>query len=1147
MEHYMKNREHERMILESVENGPLIWPTVEENWVTRTKKYAELSAELSAAEKIEADCELKATNIILQGDNLIACLNKAMAFLIAITSSRQGLLIATTIKVKDIWLGNALNLSDQRIQHDLGIPDGQAIQTVIPNNATFQIEVLDTYDSDCDDISNAKAILMDNISNYGSDNDLKAQLQDKDITICKLKDIIKSMREKSKDENVNYDYVEIETKNVELENNVAKLISENEHLCNEINHVKQVFKEQFDSIKKTCVRTKEKSDSLIDKPNLKSAENEDLKAEIQDKINSYKDAKSLTQAIENRFGGAADFSTTIENLSDAVIFSFFAIQPSISQLDNEDLQQIHPDDLEEMDLREIKLMPLRPQHGNPHQDLKDIGVINSGCSRHMIGNRSYLKDYKEIDGGLVSFGGNSKGRKVTGKCKLRTGKFDGKADEGFFVGYSTNSKAVRVFNSRTRIVEENLHVKFRNQSNGSAGTKACNNVGKTSVKIVPDKDNKLLRLWTQDLVFSSSSKDSPSAGFKPLGEEEKKDFEDPGNEDINAVGRKSSIKHHDDPNMPNLEDISIFKDLNEDVFGAEVALNNMESTFQVSPILITRTYKDHPLKQVIKDFHSAHQTRKMSKNLEEHGLVSTVNQRTNHKDLQNCLFACFLSQIEPKKAQKCIFKNKLDERGIMIRNKARATTKATNINREAQIHAKVDGKKVIISEATIGRDLKFEDEGGVDCLSNEFIFKKLTLMGKSKNKDTQETQPSDPTDEDLNEENVPAQSNDPPLSRVNTLGSGEDILKFNELMELYTKLSDRVLNLETTKTTQAKEISSLKKIVKRRKRGVLDDDEVIVSKVVAVKEVDAAQDQVSAATTTVAKELTVDDITLAKALEALKTSKPKIRGIVVRDHKEPSESTTIPTLIANSIRPKAKGIVMEEPREATTTTIPIPSKVQDKGKGIMVEEPLKMKKKDQISFDEQEARRLQAKLDQEQRLKQRLAKIEADFELGQRLQAKEQEQLKDYVKVKLFMEFLEKRKKELKKAKESSSKRVGDELEQESAKKQKIDDDHEAAELKREDLKVLWSIVKARFKKVQLVNDMYCYLLHTLKTMFKHRVRDSMWKNQQGLAKKMYLLTNYTLTQMWNDVKLQVDYEVEMAYDLLRLVRRQLREGYVPK
>ncbi|GJS27270.1 integrase, catalytic region, zinc finger, CCHC-type containing protein [Tanacetum coccineum] len=63
MELYMQNREHGRMILESVEHGPLIWPTIEENGVTRTKKYAELSA----TEKLQADCDMKAINIILQG------------------------------------------------------------------------------------------------------------------------------------------------------------------------------------------------------------------------------------------------------------------------------------------------------------------------------------------------------------------------------------------------------------------------------------------------------------------------------------------------------------------------------------------------------------------------------------------------------------------------------------------------------------------------------------------------------------------------------------------------------------------------------------------------------------------------------------------------------------------------------------------------------------------------------------------------------------------------------------------------------------------------------------------------------------------------------------------------------------------------
>nr|GEV79188.1 hypothetical protein [Tanacetum cinerariifolium] len=63
IELYMQNREHERMIVELVEHGPLIWPKVEKNGVIRTKKYAELSA----AEKIQSDCDMKANNIILQG------------------------------------------------------------------------------------------------------------------------------------------------------------------------------------------------------------------------------------------------------------------------------------------------------------------------------------------------------------------------------------------------------------------------------------------------------------------------------------------------------------------------------------------------------------------------------------------------------------------------------------------------------------------------------------------------------------------------------------------------------------------------------------------------------------------------------------------------------------------------------------------------------------------------------------------------------------------------------------------------------------------------------------------------------------------------------------------------------------------------
>ncbi|GJQ92831.1 retrovirus-related pol polyprotein from transposon TNT 1-94 [Tanacetum coccineum] len=127
-----------------------------------------------------------------------------------------------------------------------------------------------------------------------------SQLQDKDTTICKLKEIIKSLREKSKEENVNYDYCEIETKNVKLENSVTKLLLKNKRLCKEINHVKQVFKDQFDSIKKTRVGTKEQSDSLTDKLNLKSAKNEDLITQIQDKVFVITSLKNNLQKLKRK-------------------------------------------------------------------------------------------------------------------------------------------------------------------------------------------------------------------------------------------------------------------------------------------------------------------------------------------------------------------------------------------------------------------------------------------------------------------------------------------------------------------------------------------------------------------------------------------------------------------------------------------------------------------------------------------------------------------------------------------------------------------------------------------------------------------------------------------------------------------------------
>ncbi|GJS99598.1 hypothetical protein Tco_0820768, partial [Tanacetum coccineum] len=287
---------------------------------------------------------------------------------------------------------------------------------------------------------------------------------------------------------------------------------------------------------------------------------------------------------------------------------------------------------------------------------------------------------------------------------------------GFFVGYYTNSKAFRVFNSRTRIVEENLHVQFientpniegsepnwlfdidaltksmnykpvvvGNQSNESTGTKACDDAGKARAEIVPGKDYILLPLCTQDPLFSSSLKNSFDASFKPSEEEEMKDAEDLGNEggipsteeprinqekdasvnstnndntvsptvnaasiEDNAVDENIVYGCADDPNMPHLEENGKFSN-NEDV-GAEADMNNLDTFILVSPVPTTRIHKDHPLKQIIGDIYSAPQTRRITKSVTEQAMFSSVQQRTNHKDFQNCLFACFLSQEKPKK------------------------------------------------------------------------------------------------------------------------------------------------------------------------------------------------------------------------------------------------------------------------------------------------------------------------------------------------------------------------------------------------------------------------------------------------------------------------------------------------------------------
>ncbi|GJR83894.1 hypothetical protein Tco_0154679 [Tanacetum coccineum] len=115
-------------------------------------------------------------------------------------------------------------------------------------------------------------------------NELKDQLQEKDTVIRKLKDRIKSFSGKDSVENVKKNIDEIETINIELEHSVAKLLFENENLRKEGVHLKSIYKDQFESIRKIRVQSKEQCDSLIAQINAKSVENSDLNAQLQEKV-----------------------------------------------------------------------------------------------------------------------------------------------------------------------------------------------------------------------------------------------------------------------------------------------------------------------------------------------------------------------------------------------------------------------------------------------------------------------------------------------------------------------------------------------------------------------------------------------------------------------------------------------------------------------------------------------------------------------------------------------------------------------------------------------------------------------------------------------------------------------------------------------
>ncbi|GJU10395.1 putative ribonuclease H-like domain-containing protein [Tanacetum coccineum] len=332
------------------------------------------------------------------------------------------------------------------------------------------------------------------------------------------------------------------------------------------------------------------------------------------------------------------------------------------------------------------------------------------------------------------------------------GKFDGKTDEGYLVGYLVVSKAMRVFNKRTRIVEETLNIRFLentpnvkgngpdwlfdvdsltismnyvpvvagNQTNGIAGTKDNIVAGQAQKEKDPEQEYILIPLCTTDPLISQGPKDSEGdAGIKPTEVDERgasdkneNDAQDTKSESERLNQREMQTEHTNStnsintvstsistagpsfnnvvpsppvntagpsfstanafeehlfeqfspfknaftlppiPNVSSMDNTGIFRNAYDDEdLEEEVDMNNVISSYSDLDTSFTKFHKDHPEDQVIGSLKTPVQTRHITKINEEHGLFSSIHKlrRTNHKDFQNCLFAYFLSQMEPKK------------------------------------------------------------------------------------------------------------------------------------------------------------------------------------------------------------------------------------------------------------------------------------------------------------------------------------------------------------------------------------------------------------------------------------------------------------------------------------------------------------------
>ncbi|GJW16505.1 ribonuclease H-like domain-containing protein, partial [Tanacetum coccineum] len=423
-----------------------------------------------------------------------------------------------------------------------------------------------------------------------------------------------------------------------------------------------------------------------------------------------------------------------------------------------------------------------------NSQLNDKGFVDSGCSRHMTGNIAHLSDFKDFDGGYVTFGGGSringkKAKAVSTACYVQNRvlivKPHNKTPYELFRGFKPAIGFMKPFGCHVTILNnlDNLG-KFNGKSNEEnkpmsrgmvqkalvdldsltqsmnyvpvvAGTfsndfAGIQGVSESSTSSQQDQDNQdciVMPIWKDASYFGDAApRTDADDGLQDENDATEKSHDDSSLKDngtadqqvntarpeINTGSREVSTAVPE-VNTATPEDLVGPSPASEDtqVEDQEIELGNIPQSYAVPTTPHTRIHKDHPIEHVIGDVQSSVQTRRMTTSYSELGFLSAIYEGKSHQDLHTCLFACFLSQEEPKRVSKAlsdptwveamqeellqfklqkvwilvdlpkghraigtkwVYRNKKDERGIVIRNKARLVAQGHTFIEDARLY-----------------------------------------------------------------------------------------------------------------------------------------------------------------------------------------------------------------------------------------------------------------------------------------------------------------------------------------------------------------------------------------------------------------------------------------------------------------------------